>query len=52
VNPIPSASYPTQAKRPHYSLLSKKKVKQTFKVDVPEWKESLNKMLNKLKANQ
>ena len=52
VNPIPSTSYPTQAKRPHYSLLSKKKVKQTFKVDVPEWKESLNKMLNKLNANQ
>lgn len=52
VNPIPNASYPTPANRPHYSLLSKEKVKQTFKVDVPEWKESLKKMLDKLKANQ
>ncbi|MFB2118241.1 dTDP-4-dehydrorhamnose reductase [Parapedobacter sp. 2B3] len=45
---IPTASYPTPAKRPMYSLLDKRKVKQTFGLQVPEWRTSLAICLNNL----
>ncbi len=48
INPIATEQYPTPAKRPKYSLLDKTKIKQTFDVEVPEWKASLEEMLNKL----
>lgn len=41
---ISSLSYPTPAKRPEFSLLDKQKIKKTYHVDVPEYKESLKKM--------
>jgi len=41
---IPSASYPTPAKRPEFSLLDKKKIKDVYNVIVPDYKESLKKM--------
>lgn len=44
VGGIPSSSYPTPAKRPEFSLLDKKKIKETYNVGVPEYKESLKKM--------
>ncbi|WP_281633886.1 dTDP-4-dehydrorhamnose reductase [Flavobacterium luteolum] len=44
VGGIPSSAYPTPAKRPSYSLLSKGKIKKTYNVDVPHYKESLKKM--------
>lgn len=43
---IPTTSYPTPAKRPHYSLLDKTKIKETFGVKVPQWEESLKAMLD------
>ena len=48
IHAIPTEQYPTPAKRPKYSLLDKSKVKTTFQLDVPSWKDSLQKMLNKL----
>lgn len=48
IKPITTAEYPTAAKRPHYSLLDKTKIKQTFGVTVPEWKQSLVNMLGKI----
>lgn len=44
VGGIPSASYPTPAKRPEFSLLDKKKIKEAYNVIVPDYKESLKKM--------
>ena len=44
VGGIPSSSYPTPAKRPEFSLLDKKKIKGTYHLGVPEYKESLKKM--------
>jgi dTDP-4-dehydrorhamnose reductase len=41
VNPIPTAQYPTPAKRPHYSLLDKSKIKQVYHIEIPDWKTSL-----------
>ena len=45
VNGIPSSAYPTPAARPNYSLLDKTKIKETFGVTVPEYKESLKKCM-------
>lgn len=41
ISGIPSSAYPTPAKRPQYSLLNKTKIKETFGVVVPYYKESL-----------
>ncbi|MDP2088747.1 MAG: dTDP-4-dehydrorhamnose reductase [Flavobacteriaceae bacterium] len=48
VNPIKTAQYPTVAKRPHYSILNKSKIKETFSITIPHWKKSLKECLNKL----
>jgi len=45
VNAIESAQYPTPAKRPFYSVLNKKKIKNKFQLDIPYWKESLKEYL-------
>ncbi len=48
INPIATFQYPTPAKRPHYSLLNKAKIKEDFHVEIPYWKDSLNECLKKL----
>ncbi|MBI5827029.1 MAG: dTDP-4-dehydrorhamnose reductase [Deltaproteobacteria bacterium] len=48
VEPILTGEYPTPAKRPAYSVLDKKKVKETFGVSIPHWQDSLEKTLNEL----
>lgn len=45
VIPVPTAEYPTKAKRPAYSVLDKTKIRKTFGVDTPDWKESLARMI-------
>jgi dTDP-4-dehydrorhamnose reductase len=45
INPIETFQYPTPAKRPHYSLLNKSKIKSTFNIEVPYWKDSLDECL-------
>lgn len=42
VNPIETYQYPTPAKRPHYSLLNKAKIKKKFNIEIPYWKDSLD----------
>jgi dTDP-4-dehydrorhamnose reductase len=41
VNPIETKEYPTPAKRPHFSLLNKSKIKKEFNITIPYWKDSL-----------
>jgi dTDP-4-dehydrorhamnose reductase len=41
VLPIPSAGFPTAAKRPDYSLLDKSKIKRVYGLAIPDWKTSL-----------
>jgi dTDP-4-dehydrorhamnose reductase len=41
VNPIPTAQYPTPAKRPSYSILNKSKIKGSFNIQIPYWRNSL-----------
>lgn len=50
VRPISSEEFPTLAKRPKYSLLDKAKIKQTFGLEVPYWKDSLQSMLAKINS--
>ena len=45
VNAIETKDYPTPAKRPPFSLLNKNKIKNTFGVEVPYWRESLEECL-------
>jgi dTDP-4-dehydrorhamnose reductase len=48
IHPIPSSQYPTAAKRPHYSVLDTAKIKDTFDMAIPGWKESLRRCLELL----
>ncbi len=52
VNPISTAQYPTAAKRPYYSVLNKTKIKGTYSVSLPYWKDSLKICLRKIKSEQ
>jgi dTDP-4-dehydrorhamnose reductase len=42
VNPIPTSSYPTPAKRPHYSVLNKEKIVSVYQLELKGWRESLH----------
>ena len=48
VRPLHTSEYPTPAKRPHYSVLDKTKIKQTYNIEVPYWEESLAECIAKL----
>lgn len=48
VNAIETSQYPTAAKRPFYSVLNKNKIKNTFQIEIPNWKDSLKECLQKL----
>ena len=48
VRPLHTAEYPTPANRPHYSVLDKTKIKQTYNIEVPYWEESLKECIAKL----
>lgn len=48
VNPLRTVQYPTPAKRPLYSVLSKGKIKNTYGIEIPYWRESLEKCMAKL----
>ncbi|MDR2938180.1 MAG: dTDP-4-dehydrorhamnose reductase [Prevotellaceae bacterium] len=48
VFPIESKDYPTPAARPHYSVLNKAKIKATYGVEIPYWKDSLRKCIASL----
>ena len=49
INPCLSDEFPSKAQRPHYSVMSVKKAKNTFKLDIPYWRESLEKCIEKCK---
>ncbi len=46
VKPILTKDYPTPTKRPKYSLFDKTKIKDTFGIQIPLWKDSLIKCLS------
>lgn len=46
INPIPTSSYPTAAKRPLYSVLDTSKVKRVLNIGIPLWQSSLKKCIH------
>ena len=48
VRPLHTSEYPTPAKRPHYSVLDKTKIKQTYALEIPYWEESLAECVKQL----
>lgn len=48
VKPIHTADYPTKAARPHYSVLDKTKIKNTFHIEIPHWETSLKRCISQL----
>ncbi len=48
VQPIATENYPTPAKRPHYSVLNKEKIKNTISIAIPYWRDSLKECLDKV----
>ncbi|WP_148571616.1 dTDP-4-dehydrorhamnose reductase [Aliarcobacter cryaerophilus] len=48
VKPIETYQYPTPAKRPHFSLLNKSKIKSKLNLEIPYWKDGLDDCLKRL----
>lgn len=52
IRPCHSEEFPSKVERPHFSVLDKTKVKKTFGVTVPYWKDSLRKCVNELSEKE
>jgi dTDP-4-dehydrorhamnose reductase len=48
VSPIPTTDYPTPATRPAYSVLDTEKIRPLLSGSIPDWRDSLKKMLQEL----
>lgn len=48
VRPLHTSEYPTPAARPHYSVLDKTKIKETYGIEIPYWEESLKECISAL----
>lgn len=46
VAPIATGEYPAVAQRPAYSVLDKSKIKQTYKIDIPDWQSRLSALIH------
>lgn len=48
ISPCHSDEFPSKVKRPAYSVLDKTKIKQTFGMTIPYWRDSLQKCIKNL----
>ena len=48
VSPVRSDEFPTPAKRPNFSVLDKSKIKNSFGIEIPYWRDSLKICIQKL----
>ncbi|KIO77550.1 dTDP-4-dehydrorhamnose reductase [Pedobacter lusitanus] len=46
--PIPTSKYPTRAIRPKFSVMDKTKIKETFGLEIPYWRDSLTECVSQL----
>ena len=51
VVPVTTAEYPSPTKRPAYSVLDKTKIKRTFDLEIPDWKEALGRMMKEMRES-
>jgi dTDP-4-dehydrorhamnose reductase len=49
VLPIKTAEYVTKAARPAYSVMDKSKIKQTYNIEIPYWRDSLTTCIARLR---
>ena len=52
IQPIKTEDYPTAARRPRYSVLSKGKIEKEFNLKIRDWNEALEDFLVSLKENK
>jgi len=52
LTPIETKAYPTPAKRPHFSVLNKAKIRKKFNLTIPYWKDSLRTCLQILQEHK
>jgi dTDP-4-dehydrorhamnose reductase len=52
ISPCHSDEFPSNVKRPAYSVLDKSKIKRTFGVEIPHWRESMYYCLKRIVAQQ
>ncbi|MBO5922557.1 MAG: dTDP-4-dehydrorhamnose reductase [Bacteroidaceae bacterium] len=50
INPCHSCEFPSPVTRPSYSVLDKTKIKNTFDIDIPHWRESMEYCIKRIKA--
>ncbi len=50
INPCHSSEFPSHVTRPPYSVLDKTKIKNTFDIDIPHWRESMEYCIKRIKA--
>lgn len=52
INPCHSSEFPSPVTRPPYSVLDKTKIKATFDIDIPHWRESMEYCIKRIKSSQ
>ena len=52
INPCHSNEFPSPVTRPPYSVLDKTKIKNTFDIDIPHWRESMEYCIKRIKAKK
>lgn len=52
VEPILTSDYPTPATRPFYSVLNKSKIKATYGLAIPHWRDALRRCISQLSSIQ
>ena len=50
LNPVKTSEYVTKAVRPAYSVMDKTKIKNTFSIQIPNWRDSLRVCLDRIMA--
>ncbi len=52
IHPITSSNYPTPAKRPNWSVLSKHKIKERYEQEIPHWYVALKECMDEIKNKE
>lgn len=50
ISPCHSSEFPSPVTRPPYSVLDKTKIKNTFDIEIPHWRESMEYCIKRIKA--
>lgn len=50
--PIITDAYPTPARRPTFSVMDKTKIKKELKIEIPYWRDSMRKCLEKIETKE